>query len=153
MNLKVVDHHQGKGSRKVLLTIKDFPAAPNSLVSSSLVRQYLNCLHGEILKKVWSRPRGNSVTWIFVDCSEDCHQHHETFLDILLPLCKERWGNLIICNFVIFVISVSFFKARCMDIVVDRTAFIPAERKDDSANFYNSILKKSGSSIFYYYAV
>ena len=40
-----------------------------------------------------------------------------------------------------------------MDIVVDRNAFIPAERKDDSANFYNSILKKSGSSIFYYYAV
>lgn len=38
-SLPVVKYElQGPGKRKVLLTIKDFPPAPNSLVSSPLIR-------------------------------------------------------------------------------------------------------------------
>ena len=33
--------------------------------------------------------------------------------------------------------------------VVDKISFFPADRKDDSTNFYNSILKNSGVILYY----
>jgi len=85
---------QGKGNGKVLLTIKDFPPAPNSLVSSSLIR------FGPDPER--TRLRGSLLV----------------APKIVTNTVRPSW-----------TFSSSYPRK--------------ADRKDDSTNFYNSILKNS----------
>merc|ERR1712083_559632 len=95
--LLVHAHHSSgliQGNRKVLLTIKDFPPATSSLVSSSLVR-------------FGPDPEGTRLRGSLLIAPK-----------IVTNTMRPSW-------------TFSSPYAR------------KAERKDDSANFYNSILKKS----------
>jgi len=85
---------QGPGKRKVLLTIKDFPPAPNSLVSSPLIR------FGPDPER--TRLRGSLLV----------------APKIVTNTVRPSW-----------TFSSSYPRK--------------ADRKDDSTNFYNSILKNS----------
>ena len=80
-------------------------------------------------EKVWSRPWGDSFARISTHCSQNCHQHHETLLDFLFVLRKERLGRF-------FIFFFNFF--------------LSAQRKDDSTNTYNSFVQKSGIYLFFH---
>ena len=80
-------------------------------------------------EKVWSRPWGHSFARISTHCSQNCHQHHETLLDFLFVLRKERLGRF-------FIFFFNFF--------------LSAQRKDDSTNTYNSFEQKSGIYLFFH---
>ena len=80
-------------------------------------------------EKVWSRPWGDSFARISTHCSQNCHQHHETLLDFLFVLRKERLGRF-------FIFFFNFF--------------LSAQRKDDSTNTYNSFEQKSGIYLFFH---